>query len=115
VPYLVRLREIGSHFSFFNCTHTCTHASNGCEKMILERSASKLQNPLGTPCTQRNGTIEPLGVVGSNQASATACLVEVTWAGIERIDGLADTNGGLLTTWSAGFLVQGQGVGLGSR
>ncbi len=22
-----RLREIGSHFSFFSCTHTCTHSA----------------------------------------------------------------------------------------
>jgi len=26
-----RLREIGSHFSFFSCTHTCTDASGGWE------------------------------------------------------------------------------------
>jgi hypothetical protein len=27
-PIWCRLREIGSHFSFFSCTHICTHASS---------------------------------------------------------------------------------------
>src|SRR5882724_10932757 len=36
-PIWCRLREIGSHFSFFSCTHTCTHASSsesGCTASV---------------------------------------------------------------------------------
>ena len=38
MPYLVSLTRIGSHFSFFSCTHTCTHAygfrMDGCQSAI---------------------------------------------------------------------------------
>src|SRR5260221_9355765 len=34
-PIWCRLREIGSHFSFFSCTHTCTHASYADAKALL--------------------------------------------------------------------------------
>src|SRR5713226_7443280 len=37
-PIWCRLREIGSHFSFFSCTHTCTHGYDfridGCQSAI---------------------------------------------------------------------------------
>jgi hypothetical protein len=49
-PIWCRLREIGSHFSFFSCTHTCTHPYDS--RMQGNRSALRLvevADPLSLP------------------------------------------------------------------
>src|SRR5258708_3871726 len=39
-PIWCRLREIGSHFSFFGGTHTCTHGNDFLMVVIREQSGS---------------------------------------------------------------------------
>src|SRR5258708_4860563 len=76
-PIWCRLREIGSHFSLFSCTHTCTHST---------AKVSRFNSPSVRPeCLMRSFSL----LAGVGGLANDLCILSLTQASNPRRVGLA--------------------------